>query len=141
LNCTVHVNCFLFGPFADALIGLPALSSRDLDEKLREERSKYLTAELTARPQDEEPLYDFCDFVKDTSLALDDVTAAVRESSCVVDQSSAGPTTTTRVDVGAASIDGMTLRLASAMTEKSPRLPYVFATPRGTECDLRLFDR
>ncbi|KPJ02598.1 hypothetical protein RR46_09801 [Papilio xuthus] len=40
----------------DVLIGMPSLEARDLDKKIREERSRYLVAELICKPEDQEDI-------------------------------------------------------------------------------------
>ncbi|KAG8185351.1 hypothetical protein JTE90_005478 [Oedothorax gibbosus] len=48
----------------DAAIGIPALSAKNLDVRIQEERSKYLVAELTVRPNYEDDIDNLCQFVK-----------------------------------------------------------------------------
>ncbi|XP_013143012.1 PREDICTED: uncharacterized protein LOC106106899 [Papilio polytes] len=40
----------------DVLIGMPSLEARDLDKKIREERSRYLVAELICKEEDQEDI-------------------------------------------------------------------------------------
>ncbi|KAB0793481.1 hypothetical protein PPYR_13101 [Photinus pyralis] len=48
----------------DLLIGLPSLQAHNLDAKIREERCKYLVAELICRPEYEESLEIICTYVR-----------------------------------------------------------------------------
>lgn len=48
----------------DAFIGIPMLAAKNLDARIREERSKYLVAELTVQPNLEDDLDNLCQFVK-----------------------------------------------------------------------------
>ncbi|EEB13018.1 conserved hypothetical protein [Pediculus humanus corporis] len=48
----------------DIFIGVPSLLAHNVEEKIREERSRYLVAELVCRPELEESLEFLCKFVK-----------------------------------------------------------------------------
>ncbi|KAI4456833.1 hypothetical protein MML48_8g00017365 [Holotrichia oblita] len=48
----------------DILIGIPSLQAHNLDTKIREERSKYLVAELVCRPENEDSLELLCSYVR-----------------------------------------------------------------------------
>ncbi|XP_057659864.1 uncharacterized protein LOC130896097 isoform X1 [Diorhabda carinulata] len=48
----------------DVLIGIPSLQAHNLDAKLREERNKYLVAELVCRPENEDSLEVLCSFIR-----------------------------------------------------------------------------
>ncbi|XP_022916271.2 uncharacterized protein [Onthophagus taurus] len=48
----------------DVLIGIPSLQAHNLDTKIREERSKYLVAELVCRPEHEDSLEMLCSYVR-----------------------------------------------------------------------------
>ncbi|XP_054716194.1 uncharacterized protein LOC129225725 [Uloborus diversus] len=48
----------------DVFIGIPSLSAKNLDVRIQEERSKYLVAELTVRPNFEDDIDSLCQFVK-----------------------------------------------------------------------------
>ncbi|XP_017770930.1 PREDICTED: uncharacterized protein LOC108558515 isoform X2 [Nicrophorus vespilloides] len=48
----------------DILVGIPSLQANNLDTKIREERSKYLVAELVCRPEHEESLELLCSYVR-----------------------------------------------------------------------------
>nr|CAH7734906.1 unnamed protein product [Callosobruchus chinensis] len=60
------VKCLLAGllRIVDVLIGLPSLQAHNLDAKIREERNKYLVAELVCRPENEDSLELLCSFIK-----------------------------------------------------------------------------
>ncbi|XP_049817861.1 uncharacterized protein LOC109609412 isoform X1 [Aethina tumida] len=48
----------------DIVIGIPSLQAHNLDAKLREERSKYLVAELVCRPENEDSLELLCSYIR-----------------------------------------------------------------------------
>lgn len=48
----------------DVLIGIPSLQAHNLDAKIREERSKYLVAELVCRSENEDSLEMLCLYVR-----------------------------------------------------------------------------
>lgn len=48
----------------DILIGIPSLQAHNLDAKIREERSKYLVAELVCRAENEDELELLCSYIK-----------------------------------------------------------------------------
>uniref|UniRef100_A0A6P7GE45 Uncharacterized protein LOC114337028 n=1 Tax=Diabrotica virgifera virgifera TaxID=50390 RepID=A0A6P7GE45_DIAVI len=48
----------------DVLIGIPSLQAHNLESKLREERNKYLVAELVCRPENEDSLEVLCSFIR-----------------------------------------------------------------------------
>ncbi|XP_076309082.1 uncharacterized protein LOC143224723 isoform X2 [Tachypleus tridentatus] len=48
----------------DAFFGVPSLSAKNLEIKVREERIKYLVAELTVKPSLEDDLDNLCQFVR-----------------------------------------------------------------------------
>ncbi|XP_074027506.1 uncharacterized protein isoform X2 [Leptinotarsa decemlineata] len=48
----------------DVLIGIPSLQAHNLDAKIREERNKYLVAELVCRPENEESLEVLCSYIR-----------------------------------------------------------------------------
>ncbi|XP_044759110.1 uncharacterized protein LOC123316901 [Coccinella septempunctata] len=48
----------------DLLIGLPSLQTHNLDTKIKEERNKYLVAELVCRPENEDSLELLCSYIK-----------------------------------------------------------------------------
>ncbi|GIX77959.1 uncharacterized protein CEXT_493501 [Caerostris extrusa] len=60
------VRAFIHGLaiLLDAFIGIPSLSAKNLDIRIQEERSKYLVAELTVRPNFEDDIDNLCQFVK-----------------------------------------------------------------------------
>ncbi|CAG0922066.1 unnamed protein product [Notodromas monacha] len=130
------ISSLLIGVFCllDGLIGLPKLSSKDLEEKLIEERAKYLTIELTARPGEEDDLFDFCEFVKDASVTLENVGCGIQEDSVFPNFWSCSEFIPKSASVGETV-------LRSSSSGSLPKLPYSFYTPRNTEIDLRLFDR
>lgn len=48
----------------DIVIGIPSLQAHNLDAKIREERCRYLVAELVCRPEFEDSLEMLCNFVR-----------------------------------------------------------------------------
>ncbi|XP_018330268.1 uncharacterized protein LOC108740446 isoform X2 [Agrilus planipennis] len=48
----------------DLLIGIPSLQTQNLDTKIKEERCKYLVAELVCRPENEESLEHLCTYIR-----------------------------------------------------------------------------
>ncbi|KAF7286853.1 hypothetical protein GWI33_003907 [Rhynchophorus ferrugineus] len=48
----------------DILVGIPSLQAHNLDAKIREERSKYLVAELVCRAENEDALEILCSYIK-----------------------------------------------------------------------------
>ncbi|XP_050297770.1 uncharacterized protein LOC126737100 isoform X2 [Anthonomus grandis grandis] len=48
----------------DILIGIPSLQAHNLDAKIREERSKYLVAELVCRSENEDAVEILCSYLK-----------------------------------------------------------------------------
>ncbi|CAH1129005.1 unnamed protein product [Ceutorhynchus assimilis] len=48
----------------DLLVGIPSLQAHNLDAKIREERSKYLVAELVCRAENEDALEILCSYIK-----------------------------------------------------------------------------
>ncbi|XP_060522143.1 uncharacterized protein LOC132699446 isoform X2 [Cylas formicarius] len=48
----------------DIVIGIPSLQAHNLDAKIREERSKYLVAELLCRSENEDSLEILCSYIK-----------------------------------------------------------------------------
>ncbi|XP_055949382.1 uncharacterized protein LOC129983778 [Argiope bruennichi] len=60
------VRAFIHGLaiLLDAFIGVPSLSAKNLEIRIQEERSKYLVAELTVRPNFEDDIDNLCQFVK-----------------------------------------------------------------------------
>ncbi|KAL3273452.1 hypothetical protein HHI36_014896 [Cryptolaemus montrouzieri] len=48
----------------DLLIGLPSLQTHNLDTKIKEERNKYLVAELVCRPENEDSLELLCSYIR-----------------------------------------------------------------------------
>ncbi|KAK9888177.1 hypothetical protein WA026_000446 [Henosepilachna vigintioctopunctata] len=48
----------------DLLVGLPSLQTHNLDTKIKEERNKYLVAELVCRPENEDSLEMLCSYIK-----------------------------------------------------------------------------
>ncbi|XP_054282157.1 uncharacterized protein LOC128999597 isoform X1 [Macrosteles quadrilineatus] len=48
----------------DILVGVPSLQAHNLEAKLREERCRYLAAELVCRPEFEDSLESLCGFVR-----------------------------------------------------------------------------
>uniref|UniRef100_T1J1W8 Uncharacterized protein n=1 Tax=Strigamia maritima TaxID=126957 RepID=T1J1W8_STRMM len=48
----------------DVIIGIPSLCARDLDAKIREERCKFLVAEMVVRPTLEDDFDNLCQFIK-----------------------------------------------------------------------------
>ncbi|XP_030754371.1 uncharacterized protein LOC115881129 isoform X2 [Sitophilus oryzae] len=57
---------FISGLFRilDILVGIPSLQAHNLDTKIREERSKYLVAELVCRAENEDALEILCSYIK-----------------------------------------------------------------------------
>lgn len=47
--CNVYVACYIYMHLADIIIGVPSLQAHNLDAKIREERCRYLVAELVCR--------------------------------------------------------------------------------------------
>lgn len=91
----------------DILLGVPSLQAHNLEAKLREERCRYLVAELVCRPEFEDSLELLCSFVK---RQLKRATTEKFE----LDREASHPPLP---------------------------IPYLFATPKGCELDLRLFSR
>ncbi|KAF5295161.1 hypothetical protein FQR65_LT10549 [Abscondita terminalis] len=60
------IKAFLRGllRLIDLVVGLPSLQTHNLDTKIREERCKYLVAELICRPEYEESLEVICSYVR-----------------------------------------------------------------------------
>ncbi|KAJ8939048.1 hypothetical protein NQ318_007679 [Aromia moschata] len=48
----------------DIVIGIPSLQAHNLDAKIREERNKYLVAELLCRPENEDSLELLCSYIR-----------------------------------------------------------------------------
>ncbi|XP_018576168.1 uncharacterized protein LOC108914771 isoform X2 [Anoplophora glabripennis] len=48
----------------DVLIGIPSLQTHNLEAKIREERNKYLVAELVCRPENEDSLELLCSYIR-----------------------------------------------------------------------------
>ncbi|CAH2106720.1 unnamed protein product [Euphydryas editha] len=58
LSLIAGAKAFLEGlhRLMDIIFGMPSLEARDLDKKIREERSRYLVAELICKPEDQEDI-------------------------------------------------------------------------------------
>ncbi|CAH0564403.1 unnamed protein product [Brassicogethes aeneus] len=48
----------------DIIVGIPSLQAHNLDAKIREERCKYLVAELVCRPENEDSLELLCSYIR-----------------------------------------------------------------------------
>lgn len=65
-SVTQSLQSFLVGllRLLDIVVGIPSLQAHNLDAKIREERCRYLVAELVCRPEFEDTLEVLCNFVR-----------------------------------------------------------------------------